>query len=160
MAKYYIEVDNKEMAVEVFHREGKTTLSLQSDGEEPRLVAADFAVIHSNIGTGEGLYSLIADGKSYQVHVERTEEGLRMLIGGHQIDLRVQTEREWHLKKVAPRSMAQTGAVVVRAPMPGLVKSVAVERGQYVQSGQRLVVLEAMKMENEITAPRPGTVAD
>jgi len=160
MARYYVEVDGKEVGIEVLSREGRTVLRLLEDGAETPEVAADFAAIHSYVATGEGLYSLIADGKSYQVHVERTEDGLRLVIGSHLIDIRVLTEREWRLNKVAPRETRQTGAMTVRAPMPGLVKAVAVAAGDEVREGQRLIVLEAMKMENEIASPRAGRVAE
>lgn len=54
---------------------------------------------------------------------------------------------------------AVTGAgEAVKAPMPGVIVKVAVQQGQAVKAGQVLVVLEAMKMENEIVAPRAGTV--
>src|SRR5215212_9690599 len=151
MARYYVEVDDTEIALEVLHhegREGQASVRLLLDGEASSEVAADLAVIHADVQTGEGLYSLIADGKSYQVHVERTEDGLRMAIGRHLIDLRVLSEREWRLKKVAPRAALPGGATTIKAPMPGLVKSVAVSGGDEVQEGQRLLVLEAMKMEN------------
>jgi biotin carboxyl carrier protein len=59
----------------------------------------------------------------------------------------------------APRAAAAPhGAGTVRAPMPGLVMEVAVREGQPVQAGQRLVLMEAMKMENVIPAPHTGTV--
>ena len=160
MARYYVEVDGKEVGVEVVPREGGTVLRLLEDETETSEVAADFAAIHSNVATGEGLYSLIADGKSYQAHVERTEDGLRMVIGSHLIDIRVLSEREWRLNKVAPRETRHSGAVTVKAPMPGLVKAVAVAPGDEVREGQRLIVLEAMKMENEIGSPRAGRVAE
>ena len=51
------------------------------------------------------------------------------------------------------------GAVAVKAPMPGNILKVAVSAGQAVKEGDLLVVLEAMKMENEIFAPKSGTVA-
>jgi 3-methylcrotonyl-CoA carboxylase alpha subunit len=60
--------------------------------------------------------------------------------------------------KVAPKQVLHSGRTVVNAPMPGLVKAVLVEPGAEVSAGTRLVVLEAMKMENEITAPRAGRV--
>jgi 3-methylcrotonyl-CoA carboxylase alpha subunit len=72
----------------------------------------------------------------------------------------VLTEREWRLKKVAPRQTQQGGKQIIKAPMPGLVKGVLVAVGDEVQHGQRLVVLEAMKMENDITAPRPGRISE
>ena len=59
----------------------------------------------------------------------------------------------------APAAPAVTGAgEAVKAPMPGTILKVAVSQGQAVKAGQVLVVLEAMKMENEIMAPKDGTV--
>jgi biotin carboxyl carrier protein len=157
VAKYYVTVDDREVGIEVLHTEAGTTVrALSSDAPS---VNVEFAAVHSNVDTGEGLYSLIADGKSYQVHAERTEEGMRMVIGRHRIDLTVLTEREWRLHKVAPRQAQQSGTIIVKAPMPGLVKSVLVSAGDEVAQGQRLVVLEAMKMENDIVAARPGRVS-
>jgi len=57
------------------------------------------------------------------------------------------------------RADAATGGDAVLAPMPGLVRDVAVKPGQQVQEGDRLVVLEAMKMEHVLRAPRGGVVA-
>ena len=59
----------------------------------------------------------------------------------------------------APVSAPAADAEVVNAPMPGTIVSVAVSAGQSVKSGDVLLVLEAMKMENEIMAPRDGVVA-
>jgi biotin carboxyl carrier protein len=160
MTKYYVDVGNRELALEVLSREGQTAVRLLSEGAATSEIPVDFAEIESNMQTGEGLYSLIAGGKSYQAHIERTEQGLHMTIGRHRLDIRVLTEREWHLKKVAPRAGKQTGPLTVKAPMPGLVKTVAVAPGDQVTEGQRLVVLEAMKMENEITSPQAGQVKD
>ncbi|MDD6796837.1 MAG: biotin/lipoyl-binding protein [Clostridia bacterium] len=60
--------------------------------------------------------------------------------------------------KAAPKS-AGTGSVKVAAPMPGKILKVNVSAGQAVKKGDVLVVLEAMKMENEIVAPQDGTIA-
>lgn len=158
MAKYYVQIDGKEIGLEVHERESGTVLQTTEGEAEPQTAHADFAAVHSNLNTGEGLYSLITDGKSYQVHVERTGDGLRMLIGRHRFDLRVLTEREWRLEKVAPHQTQHGGTMVIKAPMPGLVKDVLVSEGDEVQNGQRLIVLEAMKMENDITSPTNGRV--
>ena len=64
--------------------------------------------------------------------------------------------------KAAPAPTApagQAGSIEVNAPMPGTIVSVAVTAGQAVKKGDTLVVIEAMKMENEIAAPQDGTVA-
>ncbi len=65
-------------------------------------------------------------------------------------------------KKAAPKVAAPAGAqggVKVNAPMPGKILGVKVNAGQAVKKGQVLLILEAMKMENEIVAPQDGTVA-
>lgn len=59
----------------------------------------------------------------------------------------------------APKAPAAAGAVTVKAPMPGTILDVKVKPGTAVKAGDILVILEAMKMENEIVAPQDGTVA-
>lgn len=62
--------------------------------------------------------------------------------------------------KAAPKAAAGTqGGVKVNAPMPGKILKTPVAAGQVIKKGQVIVVLEAMKMENEIVAPQDGTVA-
>ena len=59
----------------------------------------------------------------------------------------------------ASPAAALAAGEVVKAPMPGVVLKVQVQQGQAVKAGQVLIILEAMKMENEIVAPKDGTVA-
>lgn len=61
--------------------------------------------------------------------------------------------------KAAPKAAAPAGAVKINAPMPGKILSVKAQAGQAVKKGDVIMVLEAMKMENEIVAPQDGTVA-
>ena len=72
----------------------------------------------------------------------------------------VHTEREWRLEKIAPKQAVHSGPLTVKSPMPGLVKEVLVAPGDEVEKGARLLVLEAMKMENEITAARSGRIVE
>ena len=58
----------------------------------------------------------------------------------------------------APSPAAPTGGTRVETPMPGVIIEVSVREGQTVKAGEKVAVLEAMKMENEISAPRAGTV--
>lgn len=158
MPKYYVEIEGSELGIELSHTETGTGTEARYLDDAETAHQVDFTPVFANTDTGDGLYSLIVDGKSYQVHVERTDEGLRMVMWRHRYSVAVLTEREWRLKKVAPRQQQAGGEVTVKAPMPGLVKSVQVAEGDTVQAGDRLVVLEAMKMENDITAPGAGTV--
>ena len=61
--------------------------------------------------------------------------------------------------KAAPKAAAGQGSVKVNSPMPGKILSVKASVGQAVKKGEVLMILEAMKMENEVVAPEDGTVA-
>jgi glutaconyl-CoA/methylmalonyl-CoA decarboxylase subunit gamma len=155
--KYYAQIEDKEYGLDVHHTaEGIRVRPIEPDAEAE--IAVDFATVHSNLDTGEGLYSIIANGKSYQLYVEPQDTGFRIVVWRHRFNLQVLTEREWRLQKVAPRQAGHSGDVTLNAPMPGLVKDVLVSPGDAVTRGQRVLVLEAMKMENDISAPRDGIV--
>ncbi len=81
-----------------------------------------------------------------------------MHIAGETWDAAVLDERTWLLGERAGQQAAGVSGGVVTAPMPGLVLRVEVEVGQVLDAGAGVVVLEAMKMENEIRTPRGGVV--
>jgi biotin carboxyl carrier protein len=109
------------------------------------------------------LYSLLLDNKSYEVHVQETERnGYRVMIssqGYEGYEVRVLDERTYRASQVSGASAGGAGDSAIKAPIPGLVVKVLVAEGDEVTAGQTLVILEAMKMENELRAPRPGVVA-
>ena len=78
--------------------------------------------------------------------------------GGDRWDVEVVDERTRHIRSLTAGAERERGPVILRAPMPGLVVRILVEAGQEVAAGVGLVVLEAMKMENELKAPADGTV--
>jgi acetyl/propionyl-CoA carboxylase alpha subunit len=156
--KYYVELGETEVGLEVLHNQEGTVINRIEGDEIVGVTHVDFAPVHSNPLTGEGLYSLIANGKSYELYVEPNEHGLRIALRGNRFDIHVLTDREWRLKKVAPRQVTHSGELNITAPMPGLVKAILAEVGAVVSKGQRLLVLEAMKMENDITSPVDGKV--
>jgi biotin carboxyl carrier protein len=106
------------------------------------------------------LYSLLIDNQSWQVLVEREGDEYRISIGGELFFVTVQDERTRKIQKALGKGPVVSGEFTLKAPMPGLVRSVPVQVGQEVQPGQGLVILEAMKMENELRAPRAGAVRD
>ncbi len=95
--------------------------------------------------------------------VDLTTEGnlpeLRVIASGSRLHARVESERTASAERTAKAGGAH-GEKVVRSPMPGRVVKVLVVKGERVQAGQGLVVLEAMKMENEVRARAAGTVED
>jgi len=105
------------------------------------------------------VYSLLIDGHSYEAFVNPSDEGWQVLMQGTLYLARVEDEREKRLRAAAQRSVTEFGEYHLKAPMPGLIVSVPISEGQEVKKGEVLVILESMKMQNELKAPRDGTVA-
>jgi biotin carboxyl carrier protein len=72
--------------------------------------------------------------------------------------VKVEDERQRRLRESSGIRVAQRGDFHLTSPMPGLIVAVPVEEGQEVEEGADLVILESMKMQNELKAPRPGKV--
>ena len=93
-------------------------------------------------------YNITVNGVAYSVSVEETAAGVAPVAAAAPA------------APAAPKAAAgAAGAVSVKAPMPGNILDVKVSAGASVKAGDVLVILEAMKMENEILAPQDGTVA-
>ena len=110
--------------------------------------------------TGTPLYHLLLGGESWTVAAEPLEGGGRWTLGivGERVEVAVQDERSREMAAVSGKTQPSAGGGTVHAPMPGLVVRIEVAEGQQVDAGAGLVVVEAMKMENELRAPRPGMV--
>jgi biotin carboxyl carrier protein len=105
---------------------------------------------------GPHALSLIADGRAYDAVVERREGGYRVVLRGQTIEVSLV-----EASRGAVAARRETGGPSrVQAPMPGKLVRVLVRPGEDVGAGQGLVVMEAMKMENEIRAPRAGRVKE
>ncbi len=108
---------------------------------------------------GTTLFSLLVDNRSWEVLVERTGDEYRILIDGELHVVNILDERTSRLLKAEAK--APTGAdVTIKAPMPGLVRAISVNVGDSVMARQGVVILEAMKMENELRSPRVGIVKE
>ncbi|HSF82936.1 MAG TPA: biotin/lipoyl-containing protein [Anaerolineales bacterium] len=105
------------------------------------------------------VFSLLLDGQSFESYVYTTEEGLQVLLHGNLYQATVEDEREKRLRAASGGRVAEREEFHLRAPMPGLVVSIPVHEGQQIEKGDVLVILESMKMQNELKSPRAGTVA-
>jgi biotin carboxyl carrier protein len=143
--KYVITVDNKQFLVEIVDER-----HVSVDG---KIYEVDFESV-----SGQPVYSLIADGKSHEAYVRESEEGWQVLLRGRLYPVKVEDEREKRLRAAAGGGVAETGEFHLKAPMPGLVVAVPVEEGQQIKKGQVLLILESMKMQNELKSPRDGVV--
>jgi biotin carboxyl carrier protein len=108
--------------------------------------------------SGEPLYSLIVNGESFEGYVYPDETGWQVLLFGQFYQVHVEDEREKRLKSAIQGTARAGGEFNLKAPMPGLVVSVQVSEGDVVEKGQILVILESMKMQNELRAPSAGKV--
>jgi len=102
-----------------------------------------------------GVYSVLWESRVYEARVEEMPEGLVVVIDGVRFEIQVRDPRRW-----IPQSSARAGEghQAVVAIMPGKVVRVLVAPGDEVEAGQGLVVVEAMKMQNEMKAGRAGRV--
>jgi biotin carboxyl carrier protein len=106
------------------------------------------------------VYSLLLDEQSYEVHVEsRSRQDFHVIVSGEGYEAQVQDELSYRLAKASSGLSGAGAEAAIKAPIPGLVVKVNVKEGDVVEPGQPIVILEAMKMENELRAPRAGTVA-
>jgi biotin carboxyl carrier protein len=110
---------------------------------------------------GTPLRLLRLDGASSTLVAEPGRHGGWALESrGERFEVEVLDERTAHIRSLVGAGTAPAGPTTLKAPMPGLVVRVQVEPGETVTTGQALVVLEAMKMENELKAAGPGVVAE
>ena len=105
-----------------------------------------------------GTWSIIVDGRQHLVDLDKRRTGIAASVGASEVVLQVEDALHRRLAQAAqPRERASGEAL--RAPIAGKVVKVIVAVGEVVAAGKPVVVLEAMKMENELVAERGGTVA-
>lgn len=143
--KYITTVGEKEFLVEVVDERHVTV--------NGNTYEVDFETV-----SGQPVYSLIVDGRSHEAYVRETDDEWQVLLRGRLYPVKVEDEREKRLRAAAGGGVAETGEYHLKAPMPGLVVSIPVAEGQEVKKGQVLLILESMKMQNELKSPRDGTV--
>jgi biotin carboxyl carrier protein len=141
--KYYTTVNNREYIIEIDH-DNEITL----DGQK---YAVDFQQL-AEVGT----LSLLINNRSIEALVEERDEAWEVLIRGELYSVKVQDERAYRLSKARASTATITGDVIIKSPMPGLILNVLVSEGQPVKKGDKVVILESMKMENELRSPRDG----
>ena len=102
-----------------------------------------------------GIWSLLIDGRSYEVKLEPSPDGYYASVDARRYSVQVRDPRRLPRGRTA---LAAAGRQKVNSPMPGKIVRVLVAEGDSVAAGQGLVVVEAMKMQNEIRSPKAGRV--
>ncbi len=106
-----------------------------------------------------GAVSMLVDGESYGVEFEENGDEVGVLVRGQVTRVDVADERRLRLR-AGTAGFSAEGKQLIVAPMPGKVVKVLVKVGDEVKQGQGLVVVEAMKMENELKSPKDGKVVE
>jgi acetyl/propionyl-CoA carboxylase alpha subunit len=107
-----------------------------------------------------GLARLVGNGRAVPVIVEGSGTEWYVTLRGRRIPVSVRTWRERLMAEAERAATVQSGPVAVKATLPGLVVEVVVAVGDEVEEGAPLLTIEAMKMQNEVRAPRAGRVIE
>ena len=142
---YIAEVDGLEFPVEILDEHHIRF------GEE--ILAVDFTAV-----SGQPLYSLIVNGESFEGYVYQDEGKWQVLLLGQSYSIIIEDEREKRLRSADASYKTPGNEFSLKAPMPGLAALVPVFEGQIVEKGQILIILESMKMQNELRVPFAGAV--
>jgi biotin carboxyl carrier protein len=144
--KFEVRIAGEPHAVELDRDAARWRISL--DG---RAVEADA------IELAPGIYSILLDGLSHEVRVTPSPDGtLQVLSGIQEFTAEVADPRSWRGRRHA--TVEAKGRQPITAPMPGKVVRILVQAGDPVEAGQGILVVEAMKMQNEIKSPKSGKV--
>ncbi len=143
---YDVVVDGKTHQVELTR--GEKTWLCHVDGQQ---IEVDAAL------TARDVLSVLVSGKAYEIKRERSLQGeLHMVIGSARYAVDVQDPRSLRTRRSI--AGAEAGPQKVKAPMPGKIIRVMVAEKDEVKAGQGLIVMEAMKMQNEMKSPKDGRV--
>ncbi len=144
--KYITTIGEKEYSIEIVNSNLVLVDGVSYD--------VDFASI-----SGQPVYSLLIDGKSYEGYMYPDDDNWEVLLQGTMYAVNVEDERERRLRQALGEVPAQQGEFHLKAPMPGLVVTIPVSDGQDVAKGDVLIILESMKMQNELKSPRDGKIS-
>lgn len=145
--RYFVEIGKREFEIDI------STSAVTVDGEG---VEADLRSV------GKGLWHLILAGRSYTLRADPgpTRGDWDLELGGRPVRAVALSARRRAIREFTGARGGSDGPYEILAPMPGLVIKVVVQSGARVEAGQPLLVIEAMKMENELKALEAGKVID
>lgn len=142
---YELKVGRRNRTVKLTPTSARLEFSLDGQG-----VAADVVEVEANV------FSVLLGGEAFEIRIHPAGQGLRVHVDGREYAVALNDPRQW--RRGAGGASSAEGRQSLLAPMPGKVVRVLVEPGAAVKAGQGLLVVEAMKMQNEIKSPKEGTV--
>jgi biotin carboxyl carrier protein len=136
------------------------TVEIEETGKSVYRVSVDgHEFVVDGKKTGRTNYSLIVDNRSFEIEVDNSEDEYRVLVDGRNYHVNLVDERRVRIGGAQSGTQLQ-GRQKVSVPMPGKIIAVLVSEGDTVEKGQGLVIVEAMKMENEVRSPIAGEVKE
>ncbi len=144
--KYIATIDDRSFEIDI-NEQGE----IIADGQR---LSVDFQSV-----ANQPVYSMLLNGESFEASVSTREMTVEVLLRGRLFLVNVEDERQRRLRETTHIELEQEGEFTLAAPMPGLVVAIPVEVGQNVEKGDNLIILESMKMQNELKAPREGKVS-
>lgn len=145
--KYITTIDGKDYEIELLEDR-----QVSVDG---KVYQVDFAEV-----PGQRIYTLLIDGRSFEAHVELDEDEWHVMMQGTKYVADVVDEREKRLREAGGATSKANGIYLLKSPMPGLVVSIPVSVGDTVAEGDVLIILESMKMQNELKSPQDGIISE
>ena len=142
---YFAEIDGKEFQIEIL---SDSRVVINGTPHE-----IDFHTLPQGSSC-----SLLVNGRSFEPIMFNENGDWEVLIKGRLFSVRVEDEIGRRLRLASGSISHQTGKYILLSPMPGLVIDIPVEIGSQVEKGDVLVILESMKMQNELRAPRAGII--
>ena len=116
-------------------------------------------IAYSFLPLGQNRFSLIHDDKSHLIHIIYEGDFYHVHVEGEYFAVRVEDERSRTLRKLVNHASKAKGEQIISAPIPGLIRTIKVKEGDDVKKGDGIIVLEAMKMENEIRSESEGKIS-
>jgi pyruvate carboxylase subunit B len=140
---------------------GEKKFDVDINGDDPGIVVngRKVTVDHKRFKGGK-LHSILADNVKFEFDLERSNGGYDIWHSKGSMFAEVTDEKTNRLRKLMGETGGAGKLAQLKAPMPGLVVAVQVEPGQEIKRGDGLVIVEAMKMENELKATGAGKVKE
>ena len=142
---YEVRINEKLHRLELDYSEGRWLCKL--DGKELNIDA---------VLTRPNVLSILLDGKAYEIKRELTPHDLHLWVGSSRYSVEVSDSRSFRSRKGGTAS--NQGPQRLAAAMPGKVVRILLQEGARVEAGQGILVVEAMKMQNEIKSPKAGRI--
>ena len=147
---YFVKVSGKEFRIEIGERHNGLPLSVNCKPYHTELKRVD----------SDNLFSLITDNRSYQLFFDEAENGYWVSVDGHKFFVELEDEKAHIIRGLIKSDEKPQELTEIKAPMPGLIIKLFAKENQLVKKGDGLVIIEAMKMENEIRANSDGAVME